>query len=250
MTGENLQQLFPAPFVPVDEDMLRSIYGYPPDLERCWVQANFASSADGAATVDGDSDCLSSPTDRRVLAIARGLADAIMVGITTAVLGQYETIRVDQDMRARLGLSPHPPLVLVTNRCSIGPGSPLITGTPVPSIVITCRHAPSAAKRDLVSAGADLIIAGDDAVDLRAALRTLAERGLRGIDCEGGPTLFGALIADDLVDALCLTVSPFLTGGADGRISSGQPWARLRRMVLDSVLQAEDSVFLKYRNRT
>ena len=126
----------------------------------------------------------------------------------------------------------------------------MITATPVPRIVISYRDAPPAAKRDLVSAGPDLIIAGDDVVDLRAALRTLAERGVRGIDCEGGPTLFGALIADDLVDALCLTVSPFLTGGTDGRISGSQPWARLRRMVLDSVLQAEDSVFLKYRNRT
>lgn len=234
---------------PVTNEMLEKIYDYPPDLERPWVQANFVSSADGAAAVDGDSECLSSFADRSVLALARDLANVIMVGATTAAIGHYETIAVSQRVRKRRGLSLQPPIALVTNRCSLGPDSPQISSAPVPPIVITCRGAPSAARKDLMSAGADLVLAGDDAVDLRAALRALAERGLMKIDCEGGPTLFGALIAEDLIDALCLTVSPFLVGGADSRISVHQRPANRRDMVLDSVLQAQGSVFLKYRRR-
>jgi len=71
-------------------------------------------------------------------------------------------------------------------------------------------------------------------------------RGLRRIVCEGGPTLFGAMVADDLVDALCLTLSPTLSAGRDGRIArhvmSGLPHA----MSLESILESDGSLFLRY----
>ena len=48
--------------------------------------------------------------------------------------------------------------------------------------------------------------------------------------CEGGPTLFGSLLGEGLVDELFLTLAPKLTGGGRGpTISSGtelsEPWA-------------------------
>ncbi len=39
--------------------------------------------------------------------------------------------------------------------------------------------------------------------------------------CEGGPSLFAGLTALDLVDELCLTVSPVLVAGDGQRISTG-----------------------------
>ncbi|MET8809099.1 dihydrofolate reductase family protein [Streptomyces sp. NPDC004546] len=113
--------------------------------------------------------------------------------------------------------------------------------------MLTCRAAPVAARRDLVAAGVDVVTCGDTAVDLRGALDAPAERGLRRVDCEGGPTLFGALVAEDLVDSLCLTVSAFVVGGRDGRISTHPLPATPRPMTLESVLQAEGSLFVKYR---
>lgn len=242
-----MQSLFPAPVVPVDESDLETLYDYPAGLERAWVQANFVASADGAATVDGDSECLSGPADRHVLGLARDLADVIMVGVTTAVAGAYQKIRVDPARRIAHGLRPHPPIALVTNRCSLGPDAPQIMDCPEPPVVITCRAAPHTAKRDLIAAGVDLVTVGDAAVDLRGALSALAERGLRRVDCEGGPTLFGGLVDEDLVDALCLTVAPFVVGGRDGRISTHPLPAQARPMALESVLQAEGSLFVKYR---
>ena len=49
----------------------------------------------------------------------------------------------------------------------------------------------------------------------------------------------------DLVDELCLTVSPLLAGGAAGRITVGGE-GRPRRMTLRHVLAEDDMLFLRY----
>ena len=41
--------------------------------------------------------------------------------------------------------------------------------------------------------------------------------------CEGGPSLFGSLLAADLVDELCLTIAPQLNSGDARRIVDGAP---------------------------
>ena len=51
-----------------------------------------------------------------------------------------------------------------------------------------------------------------DRVDLRRALEQLRERGHALILSEGGPTLFGVLLAASSIDKLFLTVSPLLAG--------------------------------------
>lgn len=241
-----MKMIFPERSLSMDGSGLEEIYDYPKDLEHCWVQVNFVSSADGAATASEYSNFLSNPADRNILALGRDLADVIVAGVTTAIGGEYQKIRVDPTRRERLGLSPQPPIAMITNRCSLSPGLPQIVDAPVPPIVITCRNAPSMAQRDLIAAGVDLVVAGEDAVDLHGALKALEERGMKRVNCEGGPTLFGSLINEDLVDALCLTLAPFIVGGSFGRISTHQLSAQLRPMSLDSVLEAEGSLFMKY----
>jgi riboflavin biosynthesis pyrimidine reductase len=87
-------------------------------------------------------------------------------------------------------------------------------------------------------------------VDLRAALVVLRDRGLGQLLCEGGPHLFGALTAADLVDELCLSLSPLLVGPGPGRITAG-PLSSVRRMALRNVLTADGLLLLRYaRNRT
>ncbi len=63
--------------------------------------------------------------------------------------------------------------------------------------------------------------AGGGAVDLASALKALGERGLKHVLCEGGPTLNSALAAAQLVDELCLTLSPKLTGCVGGGLTGG-----------------------------
>jgi len=65
--------------------------------------------------------------------------------------------------------------------------------------------------------------------------------------CEGGPTLFGELIAADAVDELCLTVAPLLLGGTVGRIAHGPADPPPRPLELHGSLHAGDVLFLRYR---
>ncbi|MES4831787.1 dihydrofolate reductase family protein, partial [Streptomyces anthocyanicus] len=73
----------------------------------------------------------------------------------------------------------------------------------------------------------------------------LTRRGLRRIDCEGGPRLFGALTAAGLVDELRLTVSPLLTAGPAGRIATGPPIPPTG-LRLATALAEDDTLLLRY----
>jgi riboflavin-specific deaminase-like protein len=235
---------------PVDDRALEGIYAYPEPLERPWVQAQFVSSVDGAVTMAGRSRGLSSPGDKRVFALGRDLADVVLVGAGTAQVEGYRGVKAREvrvERRARLGLSPLPPLAVVTRRCSIEPDAPLVTDVSVATIVITCAAAQERCRAALADAGADVVVAGEDAVDPHRMLAALDERGLRRVACEGGPTLFGTLIAADLVDELCLTMAPLLTGGDAGRIATGTMPDAPARLRLDSVLCEDDALMLRYR---
>jgi riboflavin-specific deaminase-like protein len=242
----------PSEAVEVDDAELERIYAYPEPLDAPWVQVNFVSSADGAATVGGRSKGLSSPADQRIFSLGRDLADVILVGAGTVHIEGYggvERTKSRTERRARLGLSAAAPIAVVTARCSIEPASPLVTDTEVAPIVLTTAAAPERRRAALSQAGVDVIVAGEHTVDLRKSLAALAERGLPRVDCEGGPTLFGSLIAEDLVDQLCLTVSPLLVGGGASRIAHGPPTDATRGLSLASALIEDGVLMLRYRRR-
>lgn len=230
---------------------LEALYDYPADLDRPWVQVNFVSSADGAVSVGGKSGGLSNPDDKTVFALGRDLADVVLVGSTTALMEGYRGVRTTEvrgERRARLGLSEVPPIAVVTARCSVLPDSPLLTDTLVPPIILTSGAAPAERREALAAAGAEVLVLGDDRVDLGLALDALGRRGLRRVCCEGGPTLLGALVDADLVDQLCLTVAPMLAGGDAGRIARGPLPPAPRTLALESVLHGSGgALMLRYR---
>ncbi|MGP4017405.1 pyrimidine reductase family protein [Saccharopolyspora sp. 5N708] len=244
-----VDRLWPLDGAPQVDDQLEEYYAYPAALQRPWVRVNFIASLDGAVTVEGKSRGLSAPVDQRVLGLIRDLSDVVLVGVRTAIIEGYRGIKrteVRAARRQRLGRSEVPPIALVTNKASLPLDSPLLTDTLVPPIVLTAEAAPLSRRTELADAGAEVVVAGDEKVDLRAALDALDARGLRRIGCEGGPTLFGNLVDADLVDELCLTLSPLLTSGDAGRIGAGAGGAPPRRMRLQAVLHAESLLLLRY----
>jgi 5-amino-6-(5-phosphoribosylamino)uracil reductase len=245
-----VHRLWPDPGQLTDAE-LEDLYAYPPELTKPWVQVNFVSSADGAVTVEGRSNGLSGPGDKLIFALGRDLADVVLVGAGTARAERYQGVKhteVRTQRRARLGLAPVPPIAVVTASANLDPESPLIAGAEVPTIVFTCADAPIDRRKALADAGADVVIAGEDTVDVRALHAELGERGLPRVCCEGGPTLFGELVSTGLVDQLCLTVAPLLAGGGAGRIVSGSPVTAGLALSIESVLRDDDGfLMLRYR---
>ncbi|MGW1678753.1 pyrimidine reductase family protein [Saccharopolyspora sp. NPDC002376] len=244
-----VDRLWPLDGAQQVDDELEQFYTYPEHLERPWVRVNFVSSLDGAVTVEGASGGLSAPVDQRVFGLIREASDVVLVGVGTAMVEGYHGVKrheVRTERRERLGMSEVPPIALVTARASLPPDSPLLTDTLVPPIVLTTESAPAQRRAELADAGADVVVTGDREVDLRVALDALDERGLRRIGCEGGPRLFGSLIDQDLVDEMCLTLSPLLASGDAGRIAAGAGAEPPRAMRLESVLHAESLLLLRY----
>lgn len=229
---------------------LERLYDYPDDLTEPWVQANFVSSADGAATVHGKSAGLSHPADKRIFALGRDLADVVLVGAGTAVIEGYAGIKRRELRTARRqarGLADLPPIAVVSNRCSVPPDAPLLADTTVPPIVLTCAAAPAERRNALAEAGADVVVCGDDTVHLPSVLQHLGKLGLHRVNCEGGPRLLASMLADDLVDQLCLTIAPLLAGAGPDRIVAGALTEKPLGLELASALHAEGFLLLRYR---
>ncbi|HUN31467.1 MAG TPA: pyrimidine reductase family protein [Trebonia sp.] len=240
--------------LPLDDDALTGLYAYPPGPGP-WLRGNMVGSLDGAAAVGGLSGGLSSPADRRVFWILRGLADVILVGAGTARAEGYRPTRAG-DNWAPLGLRDGrpltPPLALVTRSLDLDPAAPLIAEAPADArtIVITCESSPADRRKEL-SAVADVIVAGDDSVDLNGALAALASRGLGRILCEGGPRLLADITAAGLLSELCLTLSPVLAGSEPVRVltSSGEAF-QARRLQLAHLLEEDGVLFGRYQSPT
>ena len=231
----------------LDDRELEQLYRYPAD-GGTWMALNFVSSADGAVEIDGRSRGLSNPADRRVYQLGSDLADLVLLGAGTATIEEFRGIHPDErtaERRHRHGLAIDTPIAVVTTGRSLSPDAPVITESITPTIVLTSAAAPRALRDAWSAAGAIVLITGEHTVDLRSAVGMLAERGLGRIDCEGGPRLFGSLLAAGIVDELRLTISPLLVSGTAERITFGdaiEP-ATLR---LASVLAERDTLLLRY----
>jgi riboflavin biosynthesis pyrimidine reductase len=239
-----VRTIFPSAGDELDLLGLADAYAYP--AER-WLRVNFVSSADGAATLDGLSGGLSSAGDKRVFGVLRVLTDVVLVGSGTAAAENYKPARRRDALAAlRAGRPAAPPIAVVTGSLHLDLSSPLFTEAAPDSrtIVVTCASA-DAQLRAATAKVADVIVAGEDTVDLKQARRVLAERGLGRVLCEGGPHLFGDLDAAGQVDELCLSLSPTLAGPGPGRIIAGTASAA-RRLTLRQAIADDGFLFLRY----
>lgn len=206
------------------------------------------ASTDGAATVRGRSCGLSGEPDHRLFALLRALADVVVVGAETVRVEDYGPARVRSEWAPlRAGGPPTPAIAVVTRRMDLDISSRLFTEAPAHArtIVITTAAAPPE-WRARAAAHADVIIVGEELVDLEAALAVLARRGFRRVLTEGGPRLLGQLVMAGLLDELCLTVSPLLVGGDAARITTWAAMASPQRLELAHVFEANGSLFCRY----
>ena len=227
-----MRQLLPFPRDPVDPAALYD--DLPPAGRRPTVRLNMIASIDGATDVAGRSGGLGGPADQALFAVLRSLADVVLVAAGTVRAERYGPSKG--------------PVAVISRSCRLDWDSPFFTAAIAPPVMVTVAEAP-ALERKKAAGLADLIIAGERDVDLAAALGALAERGYARVLAEGGPSLNGQLAAADLLDELCLTLSPLLAGGDAKRILAGAALAPGRGWRLRSLCEQDGFVFLRYRPR-
>ena len=210
------------------------------------------ASLDGAASSGGLSGALGGPPDKAVFHALRALADVILVGAGTMRAEKYGPVRLDEaarGWRVSQGLSPVPPIAVLTKSCRLDWSLPFFTEAVARPMIITAEAA-TAADRAEAGRVADVLVAGEAGVDLAEALGALAGMGFSDVLTEGGPMILGQLVAAALLDELCLTLSPTLAGGDDGRILDGAVLGEVTRAELMHVLEKDGFLFLRYAARS
>lgn len=226
-----------AGYVPVDRTPRRS---------PCWVLTNMVGGIDGTAAAGGRVASLSSERDHELFLHLRAVADVILVGAETVRRERYGPVRPTTDPAWNPDGRPPARIAVVSSSLALDPALPLFAGADPdrPPLVFTT----TSSTTSVAAAGAlpaEVISAGSGEVDLRAVLAELSRRGLRTVLCEGGPTLLGSLLAADLVDEYCLTVSP-VCGGDPLPVVNTTTMSALRRFTLAHVIEEDSSLFLRY----
>lgn len=196
--------------------------------------------------------------DRFVMGLLRAFADAVVVGAgTVRAEGRRALWTPDfifpaaadayRELRQTLKRAPTPQLVIVSGRGDLDPSHrALQTG----ALVFTTGHGSSQLRKRLPQATEVRVVSDADRVGVDELFGALAVEGYRSILTEGGPQLFGQMVASDRVDELFLTVSPVLAGQKGDRsfglirdIEFGRTPKRSRLL---SVRRHASHLFLRY----
>ena len=162
------------------------------------ISLKLAMSLDGRiATSSGDSKWISGPEARRRVHLMRSQHDAVMVGRGTAAAD-------NPNLTPRgLGIGLASVRIVIDTRLST-PADGQLGQTAADGPVWLCHGADAPQTRIAAwkSRGATPILCGSTAgrIDLQAACRELAGRGLNTVFCEGGSRLSTSLFRGDLVD--------------------------------------------------
>jgi riboflavin biosynthesis pyrimidine reductase len=226
LSHDDLGEWTPGHVREMNSEALALAYAYPPlSTRQTWVRANFVTTLDGAATGDdGRSGSINTGADRDVFVLLRALSDVVVVGAGTARAEGYRRAVVRAPwLNLRQGRDAHPTTAVVSRSAGVPPGLSQARDNSGPVLLVTCgRAGAGAVDRARRTLGEQhVIIAGDETVDLSAAVDALADRGLCRILCEGGPHLMRDLTASGRLDELCLTIAPTVVGGDHPHITAG-----------------------------
>jgi len=242
-----MRQLFPYSVDDIDPHVVYA--DVPVASGRPSVRLNMIVSVDGGTSWNGVSGGLGGPADKQVFAAMRAVADMVLVASGTMRAEHYGPAVLPpavQAARRDRGQRAVPPIAVVSRRCDFDFAAPFFTEAAERPIVITVAAA-DASRRARAAEVADVVLAGDEQVDLHRAVEALGTRGAAGILAEGGPTLNGSLAHARLLDEVCVTLAPLLASGDAKRLIAGSTLAELERLSVRSILEADDYLFLRYR---
>ncbi len=183
-----------------------------------YVILNSAMTLDGKITTKTGNSEISGLEDLLRVHKLRKDLDSIMVGINTVIV---------DDPRLTIHKIPAEktdnPLRIVVDSRARTPLNSRILNDEASTLIAVTEKAPYEniqALKDKAT-NVDVVISGEDKVDLHILMNELFHRGVRTLMLEGGSTLNYSMIQEGLVDEVRVCIAPMIIGGVKAKTLVG-----------------------------
>jgi riboflavin biosynthesis pyrimidine reductase len=250
-TEHRVDRLWPDPAADLLLDDAFANVGLPdPPADRPLVGINMVTSIDGRAQLAGTAEGLGSRADRRLMQLYRTAYDAVASGAGTLRADDfYAALPADLSERRRAaGLAAQPLGLLIAGDGQVPMDRRFFTESPQPRAVAVGQGSPHAAAAPLPHV--ETWVAPTPQPEPGWILARLAERGVRSVLIEGGPTVNAAFLAAAMMDELYWTVGPRVvaTDALPMIASLDEPHPPTEARLV-SAHRAGDELLLRYRLR-
>lgn len=159
--------------------------------------------------------------------------DAIMVG--------SNTIKIDDSILTnRLAPGKSPIRVIPCADASISPESNVLNKD-AKTIIVVSKKADQHKVAAIKDKGAEILVCGEERVDIPEMMESLVDKGINRLMVEGGPTLIWQLISRRMIDHVILIQIPYIIGGDSTPSLVGGPGVDS----IDKVVSVEMTDFYK-----
>lgn len=211
----------------------QAVYGgdwqYLVPANRPYVYSNFVQSRDGRISFSMPNQSSGAEVsgfnlhDKWLMGLLRARADAVIVGDNTLNIEPdhiwtHQYICPEEtafsSLRASDNLAPAPLQTLLSLEGNFNPSLPVFTRSDLHIVIFTTARGRDNAKNlEGVAAKVDLPDVGFETVNLERVMQVLhSDYGVKTLLCEGGPRVYGSMIAAKLIDEEFLALSPIVTG--------------------------------------
>ena len=176
-----------------------------------FVHLNSAMTVDGKIATSDSSMKISGKKDLIRVHELRKKYDAIMVGINTVIIDNPKLTIHKIDAKKEEN-----PVRIVVDSKARTPLDALVLNDDAETILLVSNKA---SKEDVekLSEKCDIIICGEDKVNLKKAMNKLYDVGITSILLEGGSTLNFSMFKEELVDEVSICIGSKILGGSKSK---------------------------------
>ena len=218
------------------------------------VVVNAAQSVDGKlSTRRREQLRISGAEDFDRVDRIRAAADAVLVGVGTVLADDPHLTLDESDRRVERLRNGRPgdPARVVLDSTGRTPTDARILDDAATTYVIVSEAAAAERREALTDAGAEVLVAGEERVDVADAVGALADRGVDRLMVEGGGEVLFSCFEAGVVDELHVYVGSLVGGGRDApTLADGEGFVDgFPRLRLTDVERLDDGVVLSYEIR-
>ena len=204
-----------------------------------------AISLDGKITTRTGDSKLSSKKDLIRLHKLRSKVDAILIG--------KNTVKKDNPLlTVRYCKGKNPTRIILDSSGTISINSKILqTSNRVKTIITVSKKIPKKNLQKLEKFPVDVIVIGEDRVNVKSLLQNLGTKKIKTILLEGGGSINWEFIKNNLVDEFFITITPYVLGGTDAiSLVQGKGFDTIlksTKLRLISIRRLQNDVVLHYK---